>query len=117
MGQNHGLAYPDKRFVMLREDVFERACNGRGRDRLTVAHEIGHILLHTTDRIVLRRGEGTPKAYCNPEWQANCFAGEFLIAHELVRKGSTAQEVAAAFGVSVDAAVYQLRKYEDAGLV
>lgn len=117
MGNNHGLAEPDKAFLVLREDVYERACCGRGRDRLTVMHEIGHLLLHTRDRIVLRRGTGKPKAYCDPEWQANCFAGEFLMAYTLVHCVQGPEEAATAFGLSTDAAHLQWDRFRQDGLV
>ncbi len=28
--------------IRIKESVYERACNGEGRDRMTIAHEIGH---------------------------------------------------------------------------
>lgn len=31
--------------------VFERACNGYGRDRLTMAHELGHLLLDRVETL------------------------------------------------------------------
>src|SRR5262245_5365473 len=61
MGDSHGLAFPDRTFILLREDVFQRACDGEGRDRMTVCHEIGHLLLHAPDRIVMRRAGGPPR--------------------------------------------------------
>ncbi|MAO54953.1 MAG: hypothetical protein CMM61_04555, partial [Rhodospirillaceae bacterium] len=76
-----------------------------------VSHELGHLLLHQKDRLVLRRGTGAPKAYKDPEWQAKCFAGEFLIAHTLVNQFSSLDEVASAFGVSVPAARVQLEVF------
>lgn len=117
MGNNHGLARPDDRFIVLRDDVYARACHGRGRDRLTVLHEIAHLLLHTKDHILLRRGTGQPKRYCDPEWQANCFAGEFLVAHTMVGQCSNPLEAAQLFGVSSDAACFQWRCFKREGLL
>ena len=28
--------------IRIRESVYEGACNGNGRDRMTIAHELGH---------------------------------------------------------------------------
>ena len=53
-----GYASPDERRIILREDVYVGACEGKGRDRFTVAHEIGHILLHSTSRLVVPRTTG-----------------------------------------------------------
>ena len=117
MGNNHGLARPDERFIILREDVYERACAGKGRDRLTVVHEVAHLLLHTKDRILLRRGTGEPKRFCDPEWQANCFAGEFLVAHTMARQCGNPLEIERMFGVSPDAADFQWKRFKEDGLL
>lgn len=45
MGECHGLTYPDKNEIKLRDDVYSGAMNGNGRDRLTAAHELFHFWL------------------------------------------------------------------------
>ena len=57
MDNKHGQTYPAKPKIVIREDIYERACEGHGRDRLTIAHEIGHLFLHGTDKISLARVE------------------------------------------------------------
>ena len=111
MGSNHGLAIPDRKAMIIRADVHEGACEGRGRDRFTVIHEVGHVLLHTSDRLMLRRGTGPIKTYCDPEWQADAFAGEFLAPRRLAPPGASAQELASNFGISLDAANTMIRKW------
>ena len=32
MGECHGLTFPDKNEIQIREDVYDRACEGSGRD-------------------------------------------------------------------------------------
>jgi Zn-dependent peptidase ImmA (M78 family) len=93
------------------------ACLGQGRDRFTIMHELGHLLLHTSDRIWLRRGHRAPKAYRDPEWQANAFAGEFLMPAALVRECSWPADMAETFGVSLQAAEIQLEHLKRAGLL
>lgn len=96
--------------ITIRESVYEGACDNQGRDRMTLAHEIGHFLLLRFYRFSLQRNftYRKVKAYEGPEWQANCFAGEFLVPYHLA--GSmTAEEIAEACGVSYEAAAYQLR--------
>jgi len=117
MGDAHGLSTPDECFIWLRDDVYEGACAGNGRDRFTVIHEVGHLLLHTSDRIMLRRGLGKPKTYCDPEWQANCFAGEFLMPPELVRACTCAADVSQVFGTSYQAAEIQWDQFRKEGLL
>lgn len=111
MGQNHGLTNPQSGKIYLREDIYERACQGAGRDRFTAAHELGHFLLHDDVDIGLARvskDEHLPP-YCDPEWQANAFAGEFLMDHDVIRN-MTPDEIASICGVSYAAACFQKGK-------
>ena len=82
-----GETLPGTNTIRLRRDVYEAACNSDGRARFTVAHEIGHFLLHTPDSIVLCRMEEGQKlrTFEDPEWQANYFASELLAPIYLAR--------------------------------
>lgn len=71
MGTKHGETIPSENRIRIREDVYERACNGYGRDRLTMAHELGHLLLHRAETITFAREDGDIPPYKDPEWQAN----------------------------------------------
>lgn len=111
MGQNHGLTDPRAGKIYLREDIYERACRGAGRDRFTAAHELGHFLLHDDVDVGFARiskNEYLPP-YCDPEWQANAFAGEFLMDHDVIRD-MTPTEIVSACGVSYAAACFQKKK-------
>lgn len=46
LGECHGLTYSDRNEIHIREDVYECALKGSGRDRLTMAHELFHLLQH-----------------------------------------------------------------------
>jgi Zn-dependent peptidase ImmA (M78 family) len=109
MGSNEGLASPDRDFIAFREDVWEGALRGRGRDRFTVAHEVGHLILHQKENIVLRRATSRPAMLCRPEWQANTFAAEFLMDYRQIDPNDTEVELARRFGVSIGAASRRLR--------
>lgn len=117
LGDSHGLADPDNNKLTLREDVYERACEGKGRDRATVIHELAHILLHKSDRMRHRRATGPMKAFVDPEWQAKAFAGEFLVASNLLTGFTNVRQVADEFGVSVEAATIQLKAYVKDGII
>lgn len=118
MGNNHGLTIPQHNQIHLREDVYEGAINGLGRDRMTVAHEVGHFILHRNVPLARALGDArTIKAYCSSEWQANAFGGELLIDSRLVRTSMPADEVARRFGVSLNAAETQLRALKGEGLI
>lgn len=110
MGNCHGLTYPDQKIIKLREDVYERAIDGSGRDRLTAAHELFHLLQHGNKNISFARmaTESEIPAYRNPEWQATAFGGELLAPTEMI-KGMREEEVAKEFGVSLAAARTQLK--------
>lgn len=111
MGKNHALTNPRSGQICIREDVYDGACRGLGRDRFTIIHELAHFLLHDGIAIGLARvgiDEVIP-AYCDPEWQANAFAGEFLMDHDIIRN-MTVEEVATQCGVSLQAARFQKSK-------
>lgn len=114
MGQAEGFTCPKGEFIMLREDVYEKACDGDGRARFTAAHELGHFLLHTNVPLArCERGDGTP-AYRLAEPQANQFAAEFLMPDSLIDSFDEAPDLMDRFGVSYGAAGnrldYLLRK-------
>lgn len=111
LGDKHGETFPVQQKIQIREDVYERACDGHGRDRLTIAHEIGHLVLHGPKKISLARlasGASIP-TYCDPEWQANAFAGELLAPFQFIH-GLSVDEVKLKYGVSAQAAQVQLRR-------
>lgn len=118
MGDNHGLTYPNQSRIILREDVYEGARLGRGRDRFTAAHELGHFLMHRNVALARSTQAMTPPvAYRSSEWQANCFAGELLVSHRHLQGCNSPEELASRFGVSVQAAGVQWDVYEREGLI
>ena len=110
MGNKHGETYPSKNLIRIREDVYLRAVAGEGRDRLTIAHEVGHLFLHEDDCIALCRLAPTErlKTYEDPEWQADAFGGELLASSYLI-KGMNPYDISTKCGVSIYAAQVQLR--------
>jgi len=94
-------------------EIFLAAHTGPARDRFTIAHEIGHYILHYL--WPKRRGEnigplqaaryGTGRV----EYEANWFAAGFLMPEDLFRESfekcdGDLVEIADMFGVSVSAA-------------
>lgn len=69
---------PNSNTMKILSSVYERACKDIGRDRFTIAHEVGHYFLHQEGYSFARTNFEIP-AYCNPEWQANTFASALLI--------------------------------------
>ena len=110
MGSKHGETFLGQDKIFIREDVYDNACKGSGRDRLTIAHEIGHFLLHRASDISLARDmDEEIKPYENLEWQANAFAGELLAPYEFV-KGKDISAVSRKYGVSLQAASIQCNR-------
>nr|DAY97256.1 MAG TPA: IrrE protein [Caudoviricetes sp.] len=113
MPNKHGLTIPETNEIKIREDVYEGAFNGNGRDRLTIMHEIFHFIFHRGNNIIRHYGfarmEKKLPAYRNPEWQANAFAGAFLMDEETI-KNLTISEIMDKYGVTYSAAVTQKSK-------
>ncbi|MCW6507999.1 ImmA/IrrE family metallo-endopeptidase [Lichenifustis flavocetrariae] len=94
--------------------------NSSERDRLTIAHELGHLFLHYplfTERhigetmVVSRWVDETDPSQILGEWEANWFAAAFLMPEAKFRAACLRMElpgVAGLFAVSLSAA--ELRK-------
>lgn len=98
---------PINKILRVREDTYENALNGNGRDRFTIVHEIGHIFLHSNKVSMSRSSEKIP-IYCDPEWQANTFARELLCPLKGVNNSDSVELIADKFGVSKEVAKIQL---------
>lgn len=107
-----GLTLPTGE-ILLRESVYNGACDGNGRDRFTVAHELGHGAMHTEQIGLARPVDKSTKIYCNAEWQANEFAGRLLLPDSSIKRfhGMTVSELADLFGVSYECAQTRISKY------
>lgn len=115
MGSNHGLTYPDQNIICLREDIYEGAIAGNGRDRMTAAHELGHNMLHRNIPLFARNmtDNGVIKTIEDSEWQAKCFAGELLVPVQDSRLHHLSEnEIADLCGVSYDAAYVQKQRIQ-----
>jgi len=97
--------------IILREDVYARAQEGMARDRFTVAHELGHYLMHRGEGFAMPQRSAIEVPYFrDSEWQANTFAAEFLVdTKNLLQLGlNNLQDIRHAFGVSYKTASIQL---------
>jgi len=105
----HAYCDPETKDISIREDIYLRAVDGQGRDRLTIAHEISHALFHGK-RFLTRVYPGEKvKTFEDQEWQANAFAGELLCPAEATR-GLEIYEIVEKFCVSESCASTQKRK-------
>lgn len=115
--------------------VYDRVQQNDGRARFTLAHELGHCMLHAAQlhklnlnpgRVVLYRRVDL-KPYNDPEWQANAFAGALLMPTaamvHIVTEGGRCPEAmvvektTALLRVSRTAAEVRLRQLRALGLL
>ncbi|WP_270505597.1 ImmA/IrrE family metallo-endopeptidase [Paraclostridium sordellii] len=96
--------------IKVREDVYDRAVDGNERDLFTIAHELGHLLLHSNQKVELARGDSPMMIYESTEWQANTFAAALLMPADKITSEDTKFTVARKFGVSITAAELRLKK-------
>ena len=106
---NYAEYRPATNMLIVRESVYNGACNGNGRDRFTLAHELGHFILHKNVAYGFARGSERIASYIDPEWQANTFASMLLIPREEIH-GMDEEEIAAKYLVSKQAARIAMKK-------
>jgi len=117
LGEDHGLTIPDEGVIKIREDVYEGACNENGRDRFTIFHEIGHLLLHSGISLA-RSSSNAHKWIEDSEWQANTYAAEFMMpVKDVAELCRSAEDIKKTFGVSLDAAELRYKKLKEQGLI
>ena len=110
------MTFPDEKVMHIREDIYQRARGGEGRDRFTLAHELAHLLLHSGQQFA-RRASIDTKPFMQSEWQANCFAGELLMSYKHMTMCKSPVEAAELFKVSTHAAETQWASFKKDGIV
>ncbi|MFA7818587.1 ImmA/IrrE family metallo-endopeptidase [Aeromonas dhakensis] len=109
LGLEEAVAYPDQKHIKLKTSTYNDACDGVGHAVFTLAHELGHIIMHRGERPSYARGEH--KIYEDSEWQADTFASLFLMDERHIDvKNDTPDDLAERFGVSIEAAYVRLGK-------
>lgn len=96
-------------------DIIVSAASNYTRSRFTIAHELGHYLLHSgMGEVPLKANRGGDD---RAEWEANWFAAAFLMPADDIRKAATKVDpnrnvelLAGLFGVSVVTARLRLKE-------
>lgn len=109
LGDDDARTYPDKGLILIREQVYDAAANGEGRARFTLAHELGHLMMHRNISFARVNPLSPPKIYANSEWQADVFASHLLIPANLLSAYKNSEDVVRDFCVSWAAADLRLR--------
>lgn len=115
MPHEYAKARPATGELYIRMDTYLNAANGIPRDRFTLAHELGHLILHA-DVIPEFAYSQTPSNHDfreDAEWQANEFAAWFLVDPEEKDKIKTPRDIAVNFKVSYEVAGILWRKFRE----
>jgi Zn-dependent peptidase ImmA (M78 family) len=110
MPHDEGRADFAQKRLEFRQGTLGNAERGSHRDKMTVAHEMGHVLLDHKDGGILHRVQqgnkklGFGRQEESAEWQAQYFASAFLMPRDVVKRCSNATEVSLQCRVSLQAA-------------
>ncbi|MBQ7207539.1 MAG: ImmA/IrrE family metallo-endopeptidase [Lentisphaeria bacterium] len=106
----HAYWDPFEYVMHIRESVYLGACDGRGRDRMTLAHEFAHYILHTAQTPSMARTMSSSliRPFESAEWQATTFAAELLMPADSISGDESVAFIAEEYGVSEIAASVQL---------
>jgi hypothetical protein len=84
--------------IRISENTYQRAKALDRRSRFTLAHELGHVVLHKNKAELARSRFETSKrvvaAYVSVERQADVFASAFLITEAMTNRAHSADELA-----------------------
>lgn len=105
LGESVGLYIKDTNTIKIKESVYIDGLDGDYRTNFTLAHEYFHFLQNQVlkfDFIEVDDNEEIP-AYCDPEWQANEFAGQLLIPTKYISLSH--EEISKLFHVTKECAL------------
>jgi hypothetical protein len=96
--------------ITAKTSVDAKALVGVGRDRQTLAHELGHAVMHHGPTMSRRTGATGAikskhiKPFESAEHQAKVFAAAFLINDGVAKRLSSPEEISVEFGISLESA-------------
>jgi len=110
MPEEYATTSQTGRLMRIREDTYRKACSGNGRARFTLAHELGHIIMHCcgVEVFALASGEHV-EPYRHSEKQANYFAASILMPKRFFTANDTVELIVRRHGVSREAALNRLK--------
>ncbi|MFY9629023.1 MAG: ImmA/IrrE family metallo-endopeptidase, partial [Methylocystis sp.] len=97
----------DLRIITVRKSINDAAKYGDGHARMTLAHELGHAVMHSgapKARSIIEVKRNFIKPYESAERQANVFASSFLIDDFRAGQLASPEEISEEFLVSLEAA-------------
>lgn len=112
LGDEEAVTRPDQSYMQIKQSVYDSAHAGDGHCRFTIAHELGHLVMHTGQSSYARGSSGSHRIFEDSEWQADTFASEFLIDQRLIPANADEYDISSIFGVSHSAARHRLNKFK-----
>lgn len=109
MGGAEGRTEWARPVITLAASTYAALKRGDHRARMTAAHELGHLLMHTQRPVYNFKAPNRDKRY-DPEWQADTFAGALLMPRDAFLKTRTIVEARERFGVSMGAVMVRAKK-------
>lgn len=106
--RTEAITYPDLKWMKVRRSVYDGAYAGNRRYRFTLAHELGHLILHRDTAGYARFEPGIHRHFHDPEFQANAFAAALLMDERHMNTRMSEEEVMEIFEVSKSAAKARL---------
>lgn len=108
---------PEGAVICIERSVYERACRNDQRSRFTIIHELGHLILGHRRTVNREVSQQVLKTYEDSEWQADQFAGEFLMPlNVMIAQGlRSADAVSRYFWVSIPAAAKRISQLTKRG--
>ena len=92
--------------------ILENSSHSDARCRLTVSHEMSHLVLYHEFPALIVDPSGCRDVNPDQEDEANCLAGELVLpterAHELAKNGLDDAQVARLMGISIEAARWRM---------
>jgi Zn-dependent peptidase ImmA (M78 family) len=99
--------------IAIRKSTYYLARKFDGRSRMTLAHELGHLVMHVSDgprpRAVEAKRSEIPH-FESAEWQASKFASLFLMPTHIVRQVESVESLIAYCRVSRQAAEIRFKE-------
>jgi Zn-dependent peptidase ImmA (M78 family) len=101
--------------IVVRNSVYRLARKADGRSRMTLAHELGHLVMHPGAAKL--RSDFPPsnadelRPFESAEWQANKFASLFLMPLHIVREFTSASQLSESCRVSLQAAQIRFSEF------
>lgn len=108
---------PERKIVVVREDVYDGLFNDDVFSRSTVIHELSHIVLDHA--VTLHRGAtlGEHQFFEDSEWQAKALTAAVMMPIERCREARSAHELAQLCGTSAKAAGYRIEGLVSRGII